>query len=175
MKQPRQLDTENELYLAAIGALSRRAHSVAEMRRFLERRASAPELTPPVLARLKAEGLLDDARYARQFARARVANRRQGRFRIARELRARGVPGRHIEAALGEISTQTDEAALLRGRAERWLKLHRIADPAALEPKRLASLYRSLLRAGFPSDRIRAELHRLGHPGDSLPETLPDH
>lgn len=170
MKPPRQLASEEELYLAAIGALARRAHSAFEMRKYLERRAANPEWVRQALARLRAEGLIDDARYARQFALARIANRRQGRFRIARELRARGVPDRHIDAALEEVSAQTNEAALLRRRAETWLRQHRAGDTRSLEPKRLASLYRSLLRAGFSSDGIRAELRRLGHRADSLPE-----
>jgi regulatory protein len=170
MRQPRQIASEEELYLVAIGALTRRAHSASEMRKYLERRAENREWVREVLARLRAEGLIDDARYARQFARARLANRRQGRFRIARELRARGVPDRQINAALDEIVAPTEEAALLRRRVEGWLKRHSVADAASLEPRRLASLYRSLLRAGFSSGSIRDELRRLRLATESLPE-----
>ena len=81
----------------------RRAHSVFEMRRALERRADEKTLVQRVLARLRERQYLDDARYAMQFVRQRSANRRQGRHRIAHELRARGVPDRHIEAAIEEV------------------------------------------------------------------------
>jgi regulatory protein len=171
---PRQITTEDELYAAAVGALARRAYSVLEMRRYLDRRAGDGALAAPVLGRLRAEGLVDDARYARQFARDRSANRRQGHFRIARELRARGVADRYIEAALDELEPETDEAAMIRRRIQSWLRRHSMADPSALDQRRTASLYQSLLRAGFPGDRIRAELHRLGRSAESLPAQDPD-
>ena len=173
-RRPRQIPTEEELYAAAITALARRAHSVHEMRQYLDRRAAEPALVAPVLGRLRAEGLVDDARYAGQFARDRSANRRQGRFRIARELRARGVADRYIEAALEEIFSQADEGAMIRRRIQSWLRRHGLDDRGALDPRRAASLYQSLLRAGFPGDRIRAELHRLGRPADPLPEIDPE-
>jgi regulatory protein len=154
---PRKLATEEQLYAAALRALARRAHSVYEMRQALERRATDDRIVRRVLQRLKNENLLDDARYARQFARYRIESRRQGRFRIARDLRARGVPDRHIQAALDELLRESDEATLVRQRLQRRLKtLH-----GPLDARRLASLYRSLLRAGFSSDAIRAELRAL--------------
>jgi len=153
-RKARKLASEEELYAAGLRALARRAHSVYEMRQALERRAEEKSLARRVLERLKREGLLDDARYARQFARQHAESRRQGRFRIARDLRARGVPDRHIEAALEEIFAETDEAALVRKRIERRLRGLR----GPLDERRLASLYRSLMRAGFSSDLIRTEL-----------------
>ena len=153
-KQPRKLNTVEELYTAALRALMRRAHSVYEMRQLLERRVEDAKLARNVLQRLKQEKLLDDARYARQFARYHAESRRQGRYRIARELRTRGVPDRHIEAAIEETFAETDEGALVRKRIERKLKLVR----GPLDERRMASLYRMLLRAGFSTDVIRQEL-----------------
>lgn len=153
-RKPRRLSSEEEVYTSALRALMRRAHSVYEMRQALERRVEDKSLARHVLQRLKSEGLVDDARYARQFARYHAESRRQGRFRIARDLRARGVPDRHIEGALDEVFAETDEAALVRKRIERRLRAQR----GPLDERRLASLYRSLLRAGFASDVIRAEL-----------------
>jgi len=169
MRPPRKLSTEGELYAAALGILVRRAHSVYEMRRALERRADDETLVRRVLQRLKDEKLLDDARYAREFARYHAESRRQGRFRIARDLRTRGVPDRHIEAALGELLRETDERALVRKRLEhrlrqiipRGVQVHEANAREALDERRLASVYRSLLRAGFSADVIRAELRAL--------------
>jgi regulatory protein len=166
----RQISNKDELYDAAVGALARREHSVHQMRQFLERRSADKDLAAAVLARLRASGLVDDARYARLFARDRAANRRQGRFRIARELRLRGVADRYIEAALEALDPETDEAAMIRRRIQSWLRRHGVADPATLDRRRKASLYQSLLRAGFPGDRIRAELQRLGQCEDGLGE-----
>lgn len=155
--KPRQIDGEAALYEAAIKILMRRAHSVMEMKKALLRRCGDDKLIRNVVDRLKREGLIDDARYARQFARQRSEWRKQGKFRIARELRARGVPDKQIDAALEANAAETDEAALVRQRVERKLKTLR----GEADEKKIASLYRSLLRAGFSSDVIRRELRRI--------------
>ncbi len=160
-QSPRKLDDEAALYQAAVRALMRRAHSVHEMRAYLARRAARPSLAAAVIARLRAEALLDDARYAREFTRQRAEHRRQGRYRIARELRARGVPDRHIEAALEAYFAEADESALLRERLARHLRKMGARRGKELEQRRLASLYRSLLRAGFSADDIRKEFRNL--------------
>ncbi len=156
-RSTRKLESEEELYAAAIGALARRAHSVFEMRTYLERRAEDKDTVKSVLARLRERKYLDDARYARQFASDRSRLRHQGRYRIARELRTRGVADTHIEAALAELSQHTDEAAEVRKQIARKVKHLR----GPLDQRRIASLQRSLLRAGFSADAIRAGLHAI--------------
>src|ERR1700683_633152 len=98
----RKLSSETDLYLAALNCLARRAYSVYEMRKYLERRAEDKDLVKEVVSRLTHMNYLDDARYARQFVRLHTESRKQGAFRITRDLRARGIPDRHIEAALAE-------------------------------------------------------------------------
>ena len=168
MLRPRTIDSEPALYDAAIKILMRRAHSVSEMKKALIRRTADEELIQKVIARLKQNGLIDDARYARQFARQRTEIRHQGKYRVARELRARGVPDRHIEEAVEEAAAGVDEAVEVRRRIERKLKFYR----GEIDEKKIASLYRSLLRAGFSADTVRSELLRLSD--DDLPETGPD-
>jgi regulatory protein len=154
--KPRKLDTEAELYDVAVRALMRRAHSVHEMKRKLERRSDNKLLVQVVMARLKENGQIDDARYAKQFARQRTEGRKQGKFRVARDLRARGIPDRHIEAALEEAAKETDEGAMVRQRIERKLRSYR----GEIDEKKTASMYRSLMRAGFSADVVRRELKR---------------
>lgn len=149
----------------------RRAYSVFEMRQALERRAEEVSLVRPVLDRLKEKKLLDDARYAREFARTRTVYRTQGRYRIARELRARGVPDRHIEAAFEEAFAETSEEELLAKRLQRKLKLLR----GPLDARKRASLQNSLLRSGFSSDMIRRAMRGIATvsaagDADELPE-----
>jgi regulatory protein len=167
--RPGKLDTEEELYNVALRALMRRAHSVHEMKQKLARRTDNELLLRVVMARLKENGQLDDERYAQQFARNRTQSRKQGKFRIQRELRARGVPDRLINSALEESAAQTDQAAMVRQRIERKLKSYRGRKSAEnVDDKTIASIYGSLLRAGFPSDVIRKELHRITH--EPVPE-----
>ena len=166
---PRKLSSETDLYTVAINGLARRAYSVYEMRMYLERRAEDKDLVKSVLDRLKHLEYLDDARYARQFVRLHTELRKQGPFRIARDLRARGVPDRHIEAALAERSPDSSESALVRERLQRRMKSMR----GPLDERRVASIYRSLLRAGFSADTIRRELSALSkQPVEELPESL---
>ena len=163
----RKLTSETELYAAALNCLARRAYSVYEMRTYLERRSESKDVVKEVLDRLNALDYLDDARYARQFVRARAEFRKQGTFRIARDLRARGVPDRHIEAALAERSQASNEAEVVRARLQRRVKLLR----GPLDERKIASLYRSLLGAGFAADTIRRELKALtNHSAQDLPE-----
>jgi len=155
--KPRQLQSDSDLYDAAIKILMRRAHSVSDMKKALARRCEDDKLVQSVLKRLKDEKLLDDAKYARQFIRYRTETRKQGQFRIARDLRARGVPDRHIESALKDAAEGSDPSALIRQRIKRKLRLYR----GEIDQRKIASLYRSLLAAGFPADLIRKEVYRL--------------
>jgi regulatory protein len=155
--KPRQLESETELYEAAVRALMRRAYSVYEMKQLLGRRTEDDNLLRTVMDRLKRAKMIDDERFAKQFARQRTEIRRQGKFRIARDLRARGVPDRHIEAALAESAKETDESAVVRQRLERKLRSFR----GEITENKIASMYRSLLRAGFSADIVRRELKSL--------------
>jgi regulatory protein len=167
--KPRQIESESELYDVALRALMRRAHSVHEMKKLLARRTDSELLVQVVMARLKESGRLDDARYAKQFARQRTQSRKQGKFRIARELRARGIPDRHIDSALAEAAEQTDESAVIRQRIQRKLRSFRGPDTKKkIDERKLASIYGSLLRAGFPADLIRRELKSLAK--EDVPE-----
>ena len=135
----------------------RRAHSIHEMKDYLARRSGDVDAIARTIARLREGKYLDDARYALDYARQHAQSRRQGRFRIARELRARGVPDEHIHTALDAVFSEMDEATLLRARLKRRVsQLH-----SRLDDRKLASLYRSLLRAGFSAEVIRAELRAL--------------
>ncbi len=189
LRSPKKHETEDALWAAALRALTRRAYSVHEMRKWLEQRAESRALADVVLVRLKERGYVDDARYAKQYARQRVVGRRLGRFRVARDLRGRGVPDRHIEAALDEVFAETDQSALLRKRIERKLRSlrgrgNKRAGPTGadtrvrpygrsageFDQKQMASLYASLLRAGFPADMIRRELRAVSKQAEALPE-----
>ena len=151
---PRKFETEEELYAAALRALMRRAHSIHEMRDYLTRRADDADLVSRVVSKLRERAYLDDARYALDYARTHAQSRRQGRFRIARELRSRGVPDRYIEAAVDAVFAETDESSLIRARLKR--RLAHVRGP--LDQRKIASLYASLLRAGFSTDIIRTEI-----------------
>lgn len=153
--RPQRLSHE-ALEVYALRALTRRAHSVAELRAKLLERALPTANVGGILAGLTQRGWLDDGRFAHSFARARAA-RRYGRYRIARELRRRGIADEMIEEALAEVLPgEADERRLIRQRLDRKLR----GKPRPYSDKVVRSAYGSLLRAGFSSAIIRDELFR---------------
>ena len=83
----------------------------------------------------------------------------------------RGVPDTHIQSAIEESADEAAERAAIRHRIDRKLKLTLSKSGSGeISDKKIASLYRSLLAAGFPSDAIRRELKSITH--EELP--IPD-
>jgi regulatory protein len=153
-----KIDTDEDLYAAGLRALMRRAYSIHEMKEYLGRRAADKSGVTVVITRLRDQGYLDDAKYARDYARLHANSRRQGKFRIARELRARGVPDRHIDTALESVFAETDETTLIRERIRRKLSQLRGSPGKTVDQKKIASLCRNLMAAGFSADVIRTEI-----------------
>lgn len=81
---------ESEAYAVAVGLLARREHSARELVSKLHSRGFAPEVVDPVLARLAAERLQSDERFAEVYLRQR-SEKGYGPERIRAELRERGI------------------------------------------------------------------------------------
>src|SRR5438132_12915750 len=109
----RKLETENQLYEYAVGALGRRMRSVAELKRLLRRRVEeeteiGQTLVELVIRRLKDQGYLSDAKYAAAYSAFRRDNEKFGRRRVITNLKIKGVHGEVIDAAMettfGEVN-----------------------------------------------------------------------
>jgi regulatory protein len=134
----------------ALRLLARRAYAIAEMRRALTRRSDSAEAVEEAIVRLRQLGYLDDQKFAAQHASALRRNRAFGPRRIVRELKAKGVNYRFIDAAVKQAFEAVGEHQLLEqvlGKKVRNLHL-------PLTRSRLNSLCRSLLRQGFRGDDI---------------------
>lgn len=146
----RRLETEGELYEYAIAALARRMRSVAELKRLLRCRVEAETeigqtLVELVIRRLKDQGYLDDKSYAAAYSRLRRENQKFGRRRVIADLKAKGVHGEVIRAAVDSTFAGVDEERLAR----EYLRRKRIAKPE--NNKETARIVRQLIRAGFSS------------------------
>ena len=150
--------------------LARRAYSIAEMRRALTRRCDSAEAVAEAIARLRQVGYLDDQKFAEQHAGALRRNRAFGARRIVRELKAKGVNYRFINAAVEQAFQEVGERELLEqvlGKKVRHLRL-------PLTRSRLNSLCRSLLRQGFGGGdimkavRARPELRPVADDMDTI-------
>jgi regulatory protein len=113
------LDSRQRALDLAFRYLGHRDRTVAEMRRYLEGKRVEPAAIDATIAELGAQGYLDDARYARQFAEDRRALDDWGAERIERRLLALGLDCELVAAALAAHDGESElEAAvdLLRRR-----------------------------------------------------------
>ena len=99
------MSEDREIKRIAIQLLSRREHSVKELRCKLLNKSFASALIDAVLERLREEGWQSDARFAEAYVRMRTGNG-FGPTRILQELSERGV-----DESLGMSLLNQDEAA----------------------------------------------------------------
>jgi len=85
------------------------------------------EVVDAVLGRLVQVGLVDDEDFAAQWVRSRQAHAAKGRRALAAELRAKGVDGEVIAAAIDGIDAGT-ERALAVDLVERRLRREALGD-----------------------------------------------
>jgi len=146
-KRPKKTYDEAVLYEYAVGALSRRMRTVAELKRLLRNRTpddeAGREVIEKVVARLKEQKYLNDSSYAALYSALRRDNEKFGKRRVITELKARGVHSDLIDKTVQETFSGVDELQ----QAREFLKRKRLKKPAT--DKDAARIFRALMRAGF--------------------------
>lgn len=104
-----------------------------------------------VLEVLSKEGYVDDARYARAFARDKSALQGWGSLKIKLALQRKGIPAATIAAALADIDGTAAAARREQVLAAKWKTLQREADPA----RREAKFFRYGLGRGYNYEEIK--------------------
>src|SRR5579885_2945685 len=115
----KKLETEDELYEYAVGALARRMRTVAELKRLLRQKVEAETefgqtLVELIIRRLKDQGYLNDSKYAAAYSSFRKDNEKFGRMRVITDLKAKGVHGEIIEKAIADVYEDVNEEQLAR-------------------------------------------------------------
>ena len=159
------MKSEISTYDRALSLLGFRARSVAELRRKLLAKGAPRSDVDEVVARLLDQKLLDDADFARQFARMKINGAGASRIRILQELRRRGVANDVAERALEELVEAEGiepSSSIHRVAEKKWKAL------AGLDAHtRRRRLFAFLARRGFGPDEIRDAMSALGdHPED---------
>jgi regulatory protein len=98
-------------YDRALDALARRSRSRRDLERWLALREFTAEQIAPAMERLVDLGLLDDAAFARGYARGRLGARGFGPRRVAAELARRGVERSVVDEVLREYAAEQEAAA----------------------------------------------------------------
>jgi regulatory protein len=155
----RKLETENQLYEYAVGALGRRMRSVAELKRLLRQRVEADTeigqtLVELVIRKLKDQGYLNDAKYAATYSAFRRDNEKFGRRRVATDLKIKGIHSQVLEKAVDSTFSEVDEEK----QAREFLRRKRLKKP--VDKKQAARVFRQLMRAGFGAKTIFAILRK---------------
>jgi len=132
--------------------LEARARGVTELRRLLIQKGEPQADVDDAIARLQRSGLLDDAMYARQFARSKALGAGLSRRRLQQELTKRGVAREVSDAAIDDVFEEegVDDSASIERVARKKLKTLDKLDI----PTQRRRLYAFLARRGYDSDDI---------------------
>jgi regulatory protein len=139
-------------YDRALDLLEARARGVTELHRLLIRKGESQADVDDVIVRLQRSGLLDDAMYARQFARSKALGAGLSRRRLQQELTKRGIAREVCDAAINDVFEQEgiDDSASIERVARKKLKtLDKLDMPAQRR-----RLFAFLARRGYDSDDI---------------------
>jgi len=133
--------------------LERRLRTRRELAVALRRKKISPGVIEEVLSQLVDSGLINDAAFAKQFARERAA-RKDGPRRTRSELAARGVTREATADALSGTTSPEAQYEAARALYEKW---NRRSTPREPE-KRARSVASFLARRGHEMDVIRRVL-----------------
>ena len=154
----RDSSDDTAMYDRAVNLLSFRARSSRELQRRLTEKGGSRERADRVIQRLRDQGLVDDADFARQLTRSRLAGG-ASRRRVHQELFKRGVARDVADDAVAEVVEDegiTDADAIERVARKKWRTLRDLDDPT-----RRRRLFAFLARRGFDSDDVSRVVKQL--------------
>ncbi len=148
------IDEEQRAMRKAIDLCARAEQSSQGLAAKLAAKGFSRKAAQAVLERLKAEGVVDDARYARVWARGRAEGRACGPALLAAELRSRGLGEGEVKAALQGLDFSH---ALARAAAKETARLEAQWHKKGLKKNERFrdALYWALKKQGFDPDAIR--------------------
>lgn len=138
----------DKAYDRALNLISRRLRSEWEVREYLKRKDSEPEVIDVTVARLAERGYINDLEFARRWVDNRRLLKATSKRRLTQELRQKRVPDEIVDQVLAE--DETDDREVLRELVERKRKQTKYQDDV--------KLMQYLSRQGYNYDDIRSVL-----------------
>ena len=132
-----------------LARLTRGPRTKLQLAKMLSEKGVPEDIAVPLLDRFTEVGLIDDAAYARAFARDRRATRGLAKSALRRELNSAGVAVDQIDEALDEYTNEDDLELATNLVAKRWASLAKLDRDA-----RYRRLLGYLGRRGFSSSTI---------------------
>jgi regulatory protein len=158
----RPADPESVARLICLRLLTAAPRTRAQLADAMRRRGVPDDAAEVVLARFAEVGLIDDAMFASAWVESRHRGRGLGRRALVAELDRRGVDRSDIQAAIGQISRES-ELETARALVDKRLA-STASQPAQVRIRKLAGM---LARKGYPSGLayqvVREALDQAGH------------
>ncbi len=142
----------------ALRLLSFKPRSVEEMRARLTLKKHPPKIVQEVLNLLEAQGLLNDEKYARLFANARVYTRPTGKKQLEFDLKKKGLAAPLVDATIKNLQDY-DEKKMAKDLA--YTRIQKMTGVSS--EKKKSRIYGFLKRRGFDNDVIFATMAELIH------------
>ena len=146
-------------YETALNLLTARPYTTRNLRRKLVQKEFGPAEVDAAIERLIGNGILDDRRYAAQFARGRLLGPGSSRRRIRQQLFQRGIGRGVADAAIESVIDEesVDLEAVIEKDARK-----KLASLSGLEPLVIKRrLYSHLARRGYDIDEINAMMKKV--------------
>jgi regulatory protein len=154
----RELQARDEVeraYQRALGFLTHRPRSLAEVRERLARHGHGPEVADAVLERLAGHHLVDDREFGTFWVTQRQTFHPCGPRALRWELRRKGLDAELADQAISAVASQQDDAAY-RAASKKARSL-----AARDEPAFVRALSDHLVRRGFDFETVRTAVRRL--------------
>ena len=151
--------TPPSAYNYALNLLSARPYATRALHRKLIQKQYSAADADEAIRRLVDNGLLDDAKYAEQYARSKITTTGASKRRLQQDLYRKGIKGDLATNAIAAVleSEEIDPAAVLERVAKK-----KLAGMGDLEPLVLRRrLFAFLARRGYDVDEIRSVVGRL--------------
>jgi regulatory protein len=146
-------------YNYALNLLAARPYSTQSLRRKLVQKEYTPDEVIGTIDRLLDNGLLNDARYAEQYARSKILTTGASKRRLQQDLYRKGIKGETATTAIATVieTEEIDPAELIEKVARK--KLAQLGDLEPLVIKR--RLFSFLARRGYDLDDIKKVVSQL--------------
>lgn len=145
----------------ALKYLVTRPRTEKQIRDYLTSKHYEESEVEETIERLKAANYVNDDNFARGFARARSEYKYHSRYRILRDLAARGITGESAREKVDEVLTPEAVAEQLEKAVAKWIRTR--GKPADM--KDLTRLHNFLFRLGYEPAMINKKVmeFRTGH------------
>jgi regulatory protein len=146
-------------YNYALNLLGARPYSTSALRKKLIQKEYEPADADNAIGRLVDNGLLDDRKYAEQFARSKIVTMGASKRRVQQDLYRKGIKGELATNAIAAVieDEEIDPAAVIERVAKK--KLAQLGDLEPLVIRR--RLFAFLARRGYELEDIKSVVARL--------------